>query len=277
MEVLSLFKSQSEPRSKITYLNISKIKPNPYQPRKHFDTPALEELSNSIRQYGVIQPISVRRIGTSYELIAGERRLKAAEMADLFEVPCIICDYSDNDSAIIALLENLQRQDLTFFEEAEAYESLIKKHGLTQERLAERLGKNQSTIANKIRLLKLPPFVKKILIDHQLTERHARALLKLPDEELQMNAVEEIVNRGFNVQETEAFIQQIIDKYSKEAKKKASSSGKKNVRMYKDIRIFINTIKEAVETMVKSGIEAKSEKTESDDYIEYIIKIPKGA
>ena len=173
----------------IVYIRIENIRPNPYQPRKKFERASLEELCESIKQYGIIQPINVRISGSGYELVAGERRLRAAEMAGLREIPAIILDVSDNDSAIMALIENLQREDLTYFEEAEGYQNLLSEHNLTQEELAEKIGKSQSTIANKIRLLRLSPLIKKILIDNSLTERHARALLKLHDEQLQLKVL----------------------------------------------------------------------------------------
>lgn len=269
MEVLSLFKPLIENRAKITYISIEKIKPNPYQPRKYFDIGSLDELAGSISQYGVLQPINVRKLGPFYELIAGERRLRAAKMAGLIEIPCIVSDYNDDDSAVIAIIENLQRQDLSFFEEAEGYNSLIFQHGLTQEQLATKLSKNQSTIANKLRLLKLSPMIKKIISDNNLTERHARALLRLLDEQLQLKALTEIVEKGLNVQESENLIERIIDKNLN------STNKRKNIRIFKDVRIFINTIKQAVDLMKKAGIDAKSQKNECDEYIEYIIKIPK--
>jgi ParB family chromosome partitioning protein len=154
----------------ICYIDIDSIRPNPYQPRKQFSKGALEELCESIQQYGVIQPINVRKISNSkYELVAGERRLRAAVMAGLKEIPAIVININDNDSAVLALIENLQREDLNYLEEAEGYSNLINEHGLTQEELAQKIGKSQSTVANKIRLLRLPPLVKKILSDNNLT------------------------------------------------------------------------------------------------------------
>lgn len=170
----------------INYVNIDLISPNVYQPRKIFNEEAIDELAKSIKSYGIIQPLSVRRMGDSrYELVAGERRLRAAKKIGLKEVPVIIVDVTDKESAAIALLENIQREDLNFLEEAEAYYNLIREHSYTQEKLAELIGKKQSTIANKIRLLKLPQRIRKKLLESNLTERHARALLKLPTEELQ--------------------------------------------------------------------------------------------
>jgi ParB family chromosome partitioning protein len=186
---------------------IDMIKPNPYQPRKNISIKGLEELAQSIKQYGVIQPITVRRSSSGgYELIAGERRLRAAKMAGLDYICSIIIDTYEQDSAILAMIENLQRENLHFLEEAEGYASLIEDHGFTQEELAVKLGKNQSTIANKLRILRLSREIKEILIKAKLSERHARALLKLPDEKLQMQAVQEVIRNQLNVRDTEAVI-----------------------------------------------------------------------
>jgi ParB family chromosome partitioning protein len=177
-------------QSEIKYIPIDSIKPNPYQPRKDFNKKALEELSQSIKTYGVIQPISVRKLqDNSYELVAGERRLRASELANLKEIPAIIVDYRDKESAMIALIENLQREDLNFIEEAEGYRNLIEDHGFTQQELAEKIGKSQSTIANKLRLLKLPDDIKRDLIEHNLTERHGRALLSFISTRIYINTI----------------------------------------------------------------------------------------
>ena len=184
--------------------------------QKKFDLSMLEELRDSIKQYGVLQPINVRVIsGNHYELVAGERRLRAATMAGLVDIPAIILDVSESDSAIMALIENLQREDLTYLEEAEGYASLLDDHNLTQEELALKIGKSQSTIANKIRLLKLSPLIKKILMDNNLTERHARSLLKLRDEQLQHKVLKMVCERGFNVKKTEDLIDRVIERYTK--------------------------------------------------------------
>ena len=173
-----------------------KIRPNPYQPRKEFSKQALEELSQSIKEYGVLQPITVRRIGSdSYELVAGERRLRASKMVGMEYIPAIVIATHEKDSAILAMIENLQREDLHYLDEAVGYASLIQDHGFTQEELAKKIGKNQSTIANKIRLLRLPDNIKKLLIMNNLTERHARALLRLPDDELKLKALKQIIKK----------------------------------------------------------------------------------
>jgi ParB family chromosome partitioning protein len=265
---------KGEEQKNITYINIENIRPNPYQPRKQFNKISLEELCESVRQYGVIQPINVRRLSTNmFELVAGERRLRAATMAGLKKIPCIIVNINDNDSAVLALIENLQREDLSYMEEAEGYNNLINEHGFTQEELAKKIGKSQSTIANKIRLLKLPPLVKKILADNNLTERHARALLKLHDEQLQLKVLKRVCEKGLNVKKTEELIEKAIERYAK------NENEKKNkvvfTKAIKDIRIFINTIKQAIILMKKSGVNAKAAQFDRGSYVEFIIRIPK--
>jgi ParB family chromosome partitioning protein len=265
---------KNEGLKNIIYIKIDCIRPNPYQPRKQFNKAALEELCESIKQYGVIQPINVRRItNNSYELVAGERRLRAATMAGLREIPSIIISVDDNDSAVMALIENLQREDLSYMEEAEGYNHLISEHGFTQEELAQKIGKSQSTIANKIRLLKLSPLVKKILSDNNLTERHARALLKLHDEQLQLKVLRLVCDRGLNVKRTEDLVERAIEKFTRKAK--GEVSGKKFTRAIKDIRIFVNTIKQAIDMMKKSGLNVKAAQLDRGEYLEFIVRIPK--
>lgn len=258
---------------KITYIPIENIRPNPYQPRRNFEQSSLEELCNSIKEYGVIQPINVRKTSSNYyELVSGERRLRASIMAGLKEIPAIIIDVNEDDLAIMALIENLQREDLGYMEEAEGYRNLIKEHGLTQEELAQKIGKSQSTIANKIRLLRLPPMVKKILADHNLTERHARALLKLHDEQLQLKVLQKVCEKDLNVKKTEDLVQKVLDKY---ANPKVQENGKRLTRSIKDIRIFVNTIKQAIDMMKKSGVNAKAAQIDRGEFVEFIVRIPK--
>ncbi len=267
-----MFKNNSNEKNKVVIIPIDKVIPSPYQPRKHFDKSALEELSSSIEQYGILQPINVRKLNSgSYELVAGERRLRASKLAKLKEIPAILLNMDDNDSAIVALIENLQREDLSFMEEAEGYYNLINEHGLTQEELAKKVGKNQSTVANKLRLLKLSPMVKKIIVDNNLTERHARALLKLPDEQLQMVVLQQICDEDLNVKKTEEIIQKLIDNVTEEKK----TTNRKQIKVFRDVRIFINTLKQAVDMMKKSGVNATTTQIDKGEYIEYIVKIPK--
>jgi ParB family chromosome partitioning protein len=265
---------KKEDQKNISYLSIDCVRPNPYQPRKQFNKGALEELCESIKQYGVIQPINVRKISNShFELVAGERRLRAAIMAGLKEIPAIVVNINDNDSAVMALIENLQREDLSYMEEAEGYNNLINDHGFTQEELAQKIGKSQSTIANKIRLLRLSPMVKKILSDNSLTERHARALLKLHDEQLQLKVLKLVCEKGLNVKKTEELVERAIEKYTRQEKENAPE--RKFTRAIKDIRIFVNTIRQAIDLMKKSGVNAKAAQIDRGEYVEFIIRIPK--
>lgn len=259
----------------IVYLRMDSIKPNPYQPRKQFGNTSLDELSASIKQYGVMQPITVREIAYGkYEVIAGERRLRASRMAGFSQIPAIIVEADDNKAAILALLENLQREDLSYMEEAEGYCNLIKEHGLTQEELAQKIGKSQSTIANKIRLLKLSPIIKKILSDNELSERHARALLKLSSEQLQLKVIKIVLERSFNVKRTEELVEAAIRKVSL-SEQRASNENPRVTRVIKDMRIFINTIRQSVELMKSSGINAKATQIDRGDYMEFIVRVPK--
>ena len=253
-------------------VEVDKIRPNPYQPRQEMEKESLAELEESIKQYGLMQPIVVRRINENeYELIAGERRLRACKNIGLDKISAVVVKASGTDSAIMALIENIQRENLGYIEEAEAFLSLLAVHGLTQDELAARLGKNQSTIANKIRILKLSPEIRALLSQHGLTERHARALLRLPDEKEKRKALTIIINKGLNVVKTEELIENMLAKQS-ESKKDSET---KNIRIFKDIRIFQNTIKQAIDIMKKSGINASALKKESEEFIEYTIKISK--
>lgn len=249
---------------------IKNIMPNPNQPRREFDRAALQDLAISIMEYGLMQPITVRQTGPfDYELIAGERRMTACKSLGMTYIPAIVMRANDTDSAILALVENIQRENLNYIEEAEAFCTLITEHGLTQEELADKLGKGQSTIANKIRILRLSPEIREILTENSLTERHARALLRLPEERQQLRILKIIVERGLNVAKTE----ELVDKLLKGPDRPAVDT--KNMRVFKDLRIFTNTIKQAVDMMKRSGIDAKAKKREDDNYIEYTIVIPK--
>ncbi|MFY9371989.1 MAG: nucleoid occlusion protein [bacterium] len=266
---LGLTGAANDPAKAVQELPLNDIRPNPYQPRRQFSEGELAELADSIRRYGVLQPIVVRSGDEGLELVAGERRLRACKMLGLDTIPAVVRDLSDEDLAVLALVENLQREDLHFLEEAQGYQRLLEEFGLTQEELAKRIGKSQSTIANKIRLLKLSPPVQDFISREIISERHARALLKLPGEEEQLAILEKIIERGLTVQETEAYIARLLQE--KERKEK----GRKVVRIYKDMRIFFNTIQQAVQELQRVGFAARMERVEKDDYYEVTVLIPK--
>ena len=245
------------------------IIPNTYQPRKFFNDEALMELAQSIKEHGIIQPLTIRRMGEYYELVAGERRLRAAKLANLGEVPCIIVDISDIQSAQIALLENLQREDLSFVEEAEAYYSLITEHKFTQEEIAKKMGKKQSTIANKLRILKLSQKVRDLCVENNLTERHARALLKLPDEKNQLRVAKKIIKNKLNVKESEDLINKELLKM---AGKQLSNKKGSRIKTVFPAKMYVNTIKQVFD---KFSIPAKYDFKDSEEFIEIKVKIPK--
>lgn len=246
------------------------ILPNPHQPRKNFNWDDLEGLAESIHHNGLLQPITVRRTEDGrYELISGERRLRACKMAGISAIPSIIIEINEEKSALLAVIENLQRENLHFFEEALAIERLIKGFGISQEELSRKLGKSQSALSNKLRILRLPDEIRYNVMIYGLTERHARALLRLPSTALMEQVIDTVVEQGLTVSATEQLICDILTKNPEKEKK-----GKK-VMVFKDVRIFINTLNHAVSTMRKSGINAKATKNETDDYIEYIVKINK--
>ena len=247
------------------------IAPSPYQPRRYFDETSMQELSRSIEEYGVIQPITVRKKDGEYELIAGERRFRAAQMAGLDEIPAIVINADNDKSAILALLENLQREDLSFFEVAESYKSLIRRQGITQTELAERVGKSQASVANKMRLLRLPPLVKKLIRDYDLSERHARAFLMLTDEGKQLEAAKQVCRDNLSVAQTE----QLIREMNTAEQKKLRNTDEIRITRTNDIKVFKNTVTKAVGLMQKSGIDADIEENAFDWGTEYIIKIKK--
>ncbi|ACL71098.1 nucleoid occlusion protein [Halothermothrix orenii] len=250
----------------VIMIPVDKIEPNPYQPRKDFKEEDLNELADSIKSYGVIQPITVRVKDDGYELIAGERRLRASRYLGLNEIPAVIKELTDREMAEIALVENLQRKDLNFMEEARAYQKLLEQFKLTQKELAQRLGKSQSTIANKLRLLSLSNDVQEQINSPLITERHARALLKLDNKEQQIKVIEEIKDKKLTVKQTEQMVNKLLDNKNRKAKV---------VTVYKDLRIFTNSLKKTINEMKSAGLEVKVDKEESDDFIEFKIRLPK--
>ena len=257
--------------NKISDIPIIKIRPNKAQPRKVFNEEDLNALAQSIAENGILQPLTVRKVSaTEYELIAGERRLRASVMAGLRKVPCIVIKCSEKESAVYALLENLQRSDLGMFEEARGVSRLIRRYGLTQQEAAVKLGKTQSTIANKLRLLRLTYEEQEWIENAGLSERHARALLKLGDEGARREALSKIISENLNVQQSENLINLMLNSSPKNNKKQGTSKA-----VIKDVRIFVNTINKAIDTMRLAGIDAQSDKTDTDNFIEYTIRIPK--
>ncbi|MBQ4585016.1 MAG: ParB/RepB/Spo0J family partition protein [Clostridia bacterium] len=243
----------------------SKIFPNPNQPRKSFSEDSIIKLADSIRQFGIIQPLSVRRNGEDYELIAGERRLRAAKELNLDFVPCVILEATEEKSAEISIIENLIREDLNIFEQAMAIQVLIDTYGLTQERVAEKLSNSQPFVANKLRLLRFSSIEREIILKNKLTERHARALLRIPDEDLRLSVLNKIAIEGINVAKSEELIEKLLDK----------SAPKQKQPTYKDITSFYTAINRVIDTMSHSGFKIKSRKIENDNFTELTILIPK--
>lgn len=263
------FLSKSE--NKITDIPTIKIRPNKTQPRKIFDDEGLRALAQSIAENGILQPLTVRKASTNeYELIAGERRLRASVIAGLTKVPCIVIKCNDRESAVFALLENLQRCDLGMFEEARGISKLIRRYGLTQEQAARKLGKSQSTVANKLRLLHLTYEEQDWIVQAGLSERHARALLKVYDQELRKEALSRMISENLNVAQSEEMIERLLHSTTEEDKVKGSQKV-----IFRDVRIFLNTINKAIDTMKQAGIKAVCNQKDLGDYIEYTVKIPK--
>ena len=253
--------------SRVRYIPINAVRPNPQQPRRSFDETALRELADSISAYGILQPLTVRDRGGVYELVAGERRLRAARIAGLREVPCLIAEVGEEDAALLALIENLQRRDLDYMEEAAAIARLLRRYGLSQQQAAERLGRSQSAVANKLRLLRLEEPVAEALHHYGLTERHARAVLRLP-ENRRSEALITIAKRRMNARQTDLYIEQVLN---------AAAPGRHRISMVKDVRIFVNTIDHAIRLMTDNGVPATAHREERDGYIEYTVRIPTAA
>ncbi len=257
---------------RVVYLPIGAVRPNPSQPRKVFDQQGLQELAASIVQYGILQPLSVRRRQDGYELVAGERRLRAARMAGLTEVPCILLSVDEEQSGMLALVENLQRRDLDFIEEAEGLARLMRLYGLSQEQAAMRVGKSQSAVANKLRLLRHPPSVLAAIRQHGLSERHARALLKLEGEQARLDAIGEIVRRQMNVAAAEQYIDRLLAA-------KAQPEPRRGLGRFilRDVRLFLNSVEHNLDLIKHAGIRADKTQEETDEEIVLTIRIPKKA
>ena len=247
---------------RVVFLPVRSIRPNPAQPRKIFREEALDELADSIRQHGILQPLSVRRAGTGYELISGERRLRAAQLAGVTDVPCILMSMDGKASGFAALVENLQRQDLDFIEEAMGIRRLLQEHSMSQEQAARLLGKSQSAIANKLRILRLSDVVLAAVQEAGLTERHARALLKLRSEEEILAAIARIAKEGMSVARTEKYIESLLTEKPKKAEKA-------------NVGAFLNALTQNLQKIQLSGIAAVSERRETESQIVLTITIPK--
>lgn len=270
MRKFSMDKSETNTLESIP---VDYIRPNPYQPRRVFSEESINELAASIKRFGLIAPIAVRKQGHNYyEIIAGERRWRAVRRAGFTHIKAIVQPAVDEDSAMIALIENLQRENLHFFEEAEGYLSLMREHNLTQEELARRLGKNQSTVANKMRILKLPQSVKDQIVACRLSERHARALLRLHNEKAQLKLIKEISHRSLSVKITEELVEKMLGKlYGEEP----DISHQHVICVMRDYQIYINTIKKAISKIKKTGIKVNYSANESKDKVCISIELAK--
>lgn len=255
--------------NRICSIAIERIAPNPSQPRRRFDQGQLQALSESIRRHGLLQPLSVQKTDRGYVLVAGERRLRAAGMAGLTHVPCIVVRATERDSAVLALVENLQRQDLDFMEESEAIAGLITRYGLSQQEAARRLGLSQPAVANKLRLLHLSGQCVELLRRYGLTERHARALLRLPEESDRLAVVQRAGEKQLTVAATEAYIEELLQKEPPRA------AAKPPAYIIKDVRLFLNSVAHGMDAIRRAGVDARYDKRETDDEIVISIQIPK--
>ena len=255
--------------SRVQYIPLHFTRPNPQQPRKSFSQEGLIQLADSIRQYGVLQPLTVRKCEGYYELVAGERRARAARMAGLKEVPCLLARVDEKDAGLLALIENLHRRDLNCFEEAEAIAKLIKRYELSQQEAAEKLGKSQSAIANKLRLLRLDKGIQETILQENLTERHARALLRLTDGEMQRQAVEEFLRKEMNVAQAEEYVEKLLQTMQTKPPRQRTAY------IIKDVRLFLNSLRRQLELMNRAGVGADMGRTDTAEAIFLTIRIPK--
>lgn len=265
---IGLLSKRNREVNKVVLIPLREICPNPSQPRRFFDPESLLDLSRSIVVNGLLQPITVRKLPDGgYELIAGERRTQAFRYLGKDFIPAIVEEYTDKQSAVLALIENLQRQDLNFFEEAVGIARLMEQQELTQQQVSMMLGKAQSTVANKLRLLRYPVSLQSRILEAGLTERHARAMLRIPNDRLLEQAVDLVIQRQYNVGQTEKYVEQLLE----------HSQNKETTRLFvvKDVRIFENSIQKAISAMRFAGIHIENKKREQDGYIEYTIKIPR--
>ena len=262
---MAFFRKKEE--DKLLFLPPSTIRPNPNQPRSLFDPEGLDELAASIREHGILQPLTVRGAEGGYELVAGERRLRAAMMAGLDTVPCLVLRVDGENSSLLALVENLQRRDLDFMEEAAALARLVRDYGLSQEEVARRIGKSQPAVANKLRLLRLSPRVVELLRDHHLSERHARALLRLEDKDAQLAALNYIIAHDLTVARAEAYIDSLLTE--------EPASPRRPTYIIKDVRLFLNTVARGLDLIRSAGLDARCQRRDEEDAILLTIRLPK--
>lgn len=251
-------------------LPINEIEPNPFQPRREFDEDQLSELAASIREHGVLHPVVVRRKDKGYELVVGERRLRACRLLEWEHIPAIVREMSDSEVAEIALIENIQRAELSFFEEAESYRRLIDEFGLTQDELAERLGKSQSAIANKLRLLRFSPEIREKISREMLSERHARTLLRLKDDTEIERALDAVISQGLNVRQTEEWVAKRLELGEEKPAKRKKQSVK---GVYKDYRLMLNSVRKMAEQMKSGGARIEVFEEDCDEFIEIRIRV----
>ncbi len=265
------FKTKDKDSQKITMIDVSLIIPNKSQPRTDFNDAAIKSLAESIRENGIIQPICVRKNGALYEIISGERRTRAAKSIGMTQVPCIVMSVDDEKSAVLALIENIQRKDLSYFEEALAIEKLISVYGLTQENAAIKLGKAQSTVANKLRLLRFTDSERRLLIGANLSERQARALIRIDDPEKRRGVIEKVVSRRLNLEQTEQLVNEVLSSKNTETKQPV----KHNKNFFKaPPRLYMNSINSLIKRMKENNIPCETSAVKSDCFYEYVIKFP---
>lgn len=264
----TLFRQKDKITGQIVMINTSQLIPNKAQPRREFSEEALLQLAKSISENGILQPICVRKSGAVYEIISGERRTRAAKIAGLYEVPCIVMSVNDEQSAVLALIENIQRKDLSYFEEALAIEKLISYYGLTQEEAARRLGKAQSTIANKLRLLRFTDGERRMLLMGNLSERQARALVRIDDPKVRAEVIEKVVAKNLNLEQTETLVDQTLTPCEKPEKKGAQLDFKAPSRLY------INSLNALLKRIKTDNIPCDITADKSEEYYEYTIRFP---
>ncbi len=264
-----MLKNRTKSAGKVLLLKPEQIEPSPYQARTHFDKTEIASLALSIAENGLLQPVTVRKSETGYQLVAGERRLRACMLAGIEQIPAIVREYEDSQTAALGLLENLQRQGLDPFEQARGIREVITLWGCTQEEAARRLGMAQPTLNNKLRLLALTDEQQAFCLENGLSERHARAALRLPEEEARTEALVQMARQGMNARKADAYVQALVEK--------AAPPRKKRIPMVKDVRIFVNTVNKAIQLMKEAGVPASARRTDGEDYVEYVVRIPTGA